>query len=60
MDIKKQKGLDVGYCNECGFKEDVYLITLDNGCEIRLCTNCLEELFYKILPFLKQNLRRLK
>lgn len=45
--ITKHKGINVGYCNNCNDKNNIYKIQV-GYIDLRLCPNCLEQLKTKI------------
>lgn len=48
--VTKHKGIDVGYCNCCHSKDEIYQIRIiSNGfIEIRLCSDCIHKLLQQI------------
>jgi len=56
--ITKHKGINIGYCNNCGHKEEIYQIRIGGRtyCEIRLCLECLQNLYNEIEHITKRSI----
>lgn len=55
--VTKHKGINIGYCNNCDYKEEIYQIRIGGMTyiEIRLCLDCLQKLYDEISRVTKRS-----